>query len=365
MINGLSSLRSPGGTLISLTVVRHPGAVRTSLTSLVRRVKESAEAFDRSGAMSVRTDVARILESADEIEEQGGRGAAIFASKQDGIWELRHLEREPGDRVHLSTRPYLRGLRALPNPMRAGVTIVDHAATKLWVADGDGMQVVEKLTASLGKPNYGGFEGYDEHTAQRRADEATTHMWRRASDLLLAAHREEAFDLLAIGAREETHGEFVDELHDYLGRLPTHRFTVDPSTVNESELYKVVDDAAGDLRRQRDVVAIDAFLEAKGAGRPVTVGALATLEAINAHAVETMLVAGPYEREGVRCDSCGWMARSGTECPLCGTETIEESDIISFAMDAVIASGGVVRQVRVASQLDADGVGATLRFPIS
>ncbi len=364
MIAGLAKLHSPGGTLISLTVERRPGAVRTGLSSLLRPIKEAGEAFDRDGAKSIRTDVARILDFADDIEELGGRGVAIFASKQDDIWEVRRLEREPINRTHLSTRPYLRGVRVLPNPMRAGVALVDHAASRLWVADGEGMHVIEKLTADIGKSNYGGYEGYDEHTAQRRADEATTHMWKRASELLLVAHRSEPFDLLAIGAMEETQGEFVDELHDYLSRLPEHRFTVDPNTTSETELYRVVDDAAAALRKTRDVAVIDAFLEAKGAGRPVTVGTKDSLEAINAHAVETLLVAGPFERDGVRCDACGWMSRVGEACPLCGSDTVAESDILSYAMDAVTTSGGTVRQVRVASQLDADGAGAILRFPI-
>ena len=88
----------------------------------------------------------------------------------------------------------------------------------------------------------------------------------------------------------------------------------------------------------------------------------AVLEACNAHAVEHLIVAGPFAKPGFLCDGCGRLSRAETECPVCRQATFELEDVVSAAMDATVEAGGKVDVVSVASPLDAAGSGALLRF---
>jgi peptide chain release factor subunit 1 len=89
------------------------------------------------------------------------------------------------------------------------------------------------------------------------------------------------------------------------------------------------------------------------------------IDAANVQAIETLVVAGAFERPGVICDSCGHLMRSGDSCPVCGEATFPVDDIVGAVMEAVVAAGGTVSQISVASPLDRSGVGATTRFPVS
>ncbi len=100
------------------------------------------------------------------------------------------------------------------------------------------------------------------------------------------------------------------------------------------------------------------------AGGQAVAGLAPLLEACNAHAVDHMVVAGPFAKSGVQCDQCGWLGRMGTACPVCGSPLFEVSDVVAAAMEATVEAGGKVSIVSVASRLDAQGVAALTRFTI-
>ena len=76
-------------------------------------------------------------------------------------------------------------------------------------------------------------------------------------------------------------------------------------------------------------------------------------------------MAGPFSRPGVLCENCGHIGRLGDQCPLCDSSMFAVDDVVSAVMDSVVAAGGSVSQVAVASTLDREGVGALTRFPVS
>jgi hypothetical protein len=88
------------------------------------------------------------------------------------------------------------------------------------------------------------------------------------------------------------------------------------------------------------------------------------LAAANAQAVDTLVVAGDFNRSGAICDNCGHLAREGRSCPICNAPMFEVDDIVASAMDAVVAAGGRAVQLKVASPVDSHGVGALTRFPV-
>lgn len=359
MIDPIAKLHSPTGSLISLYVKRRPPATRAAIVDLLRTVRGTRSINDKS----LRVDADRILELAPQIESGTAPAVAIFASHRDCIFEFLPLTHSVVDTVSLGTRPYLRPLRAQPRPMRAGVMVADSSRARTYLIAGGGIhEIGDELTAERGKENYGGFSGYEEQRNRARADEVSTQLWRQAGRRLLEAHQDQPLELLVIAGHEEDFDPIAAELHTYLRRLPQGRITVDIGTLSASELTELVSGPLQDERTRRSEELIEHLLAEAARGGEAVTGLSPVLRACNAHAIERMVVAGPFSKPGVTCDECGWLGRSEPECQVCGATTFEVADVVASAMDATVEAGGKVDIVTVASRLDADGVGAVLRF---
>jgi peptide subunit release factor 1 (eRF1) len=246
-----------------------------------------------------------------------------------------------------------------------GIVVADRARAVLFAfEDGAVEQLAPRIEGDPGKPDFGGFEGYDEHGARARAEEEAARVRKAAAAVLFEAHRERPFDSLVIGGHKEDLDEVVAALHPYLRALPVEPFVIDPHTMTEAELR---DRAAAHVERR--VLAEDDALTARlldllGRGGDAVAGTVRVLEAANAKAIEHLVVSGTFARPGTACRRCGWLHRTATVCEVCGADMEPVDDAVAEAMEVVLASGGTVSQVRVASALDANGVGAFLRFPV-
>lgn len=363
MIDPIAKLHSPSGALISVYVSRRPQATRAALVDLVKPLRNSHR--PRSVEKSIRADGDRIVDLAGRIETDGAPAAAIFASRAEGIFEYLPLTAPVDDVAMVGPRPHLRPLRAQPRPMRVGVLVADSGRARTYLMSGGGFhELGEELTADRGKDNYGGFAGYEEQRIRSRADEVSTHLWREAGRRLLDAHQDQPLEMVVIGGHEEAFDAMAGQLHTYLQALPQGRMVVDPHTLTRAELIAMVDREVDAQRTLREEETLARLLGEVGRRGEAVVGLSEVLMAANAHAVDHLVVAGPYSKPGVICDSCGWLSRTGTECPVCGAGTFEIGDVVSAAMDATIEAGGRVDIVSVASPLDASGVGAILRFRV-
>lgn len=364
-LDSLARLASPTGSLVSVYLNRPPGPSAAALTDVVKPLRAGIDGMPRSVAMSVRADLERISGLDARIDADGSPAFCIFASDADGIFEMESLPAPVWDHASVGTTPYLRPLRALPEPVRAGVVVAERRRAMAYVAEnGDLTPLGEEITADRGKDNYGGFRGYDEQRVRAHAEEEATRILREAATRLFDVHQDQPLEMVCVGGHQETLDGLDPHLHPYLRRLPQARFVVDPHTLTPAELRAEVARQADGLRRDRDEQVVASVLEAAETGAPAALGTAHVLEAANAHAVETLAVAGTFQRPGVRCSRCGWLGRTGDGCPVDGSDLEELDDVVAAAMERVIASGGSVRQVGVASRLDAKGVGAVLRFPV-
>jgi peptide chain release factor subunit 1 len=245
------------------------------------------------------------------------------------------------------------------------VLVADRSMARVFVASGDLVEEVgEPFIADIGKSNYGGFSGYEEHGVRARADEVSTRIWRDAGSLLLERHLDRPFDYLAIGGHEETVDEIGRTLHPYLDRLYRSSFIASPSTLTEASLRAELADQADEVRRQRQSALAGRVCDTAWSNGPAVLGLSSCLSACNALAVDTLVVAGEFTRPGSICNSCGFLARTGEVCPICEATLFEVEDVVAAAMEAAVFAGGGVQQVVVASPIDSHGVGALTRFPL-
>lgn len=363
VIDPIAKLHSPGGSLISLYISRHPQATRATLVDLLKPLRNSHR--DQARAKSVRADSERIIELAARIETEAAPAVAIFASSQDGIFEYQPLTAPVDDIATVGPRPFTRPLRAQPRPLRVGVLVADSSKARTYLMSGGNLhELGDPLAADRGKDNFGGFAGYEEHRIRSRAEEVSASLWREAGRRLLETHTDQPLDLVVIAGHEAAFDSIAEQLHAYLQQLPQGRIVVDPHTLTAAELAAAVREEEEGERRRRAEALLARLLERAGRNGDAVLGLAEVLAATNAHAVEHLVVAGPFAKEGVLCDSCGYLGRIETQCPVCGAPTFPVDDVVAAATDAVVESGGKVDIVSVAGPLDASGVGALLRFSL-
>ena len=361
----IAGLRSPAGALVSVYVQRPShGGFAAQLLDLLKPIREDAGAKEREVRISVRSDAGRVHGLADRMESEWAPSYAIFASRMDDLFVVDSLTHSVPNTSALGPRPYLRPLRAAPRPSRVGILVGDRALTRVFVSSGDLVKEVgSPLVADIGKTNYGGFSGYAEHNVRTRAEEASSRMWRDAGGRLLVIHQSRPLDYIAIGAHEESVEEISHRLHPYLASLSRTTFTASPQAVTLPSLRAELADIGEDVRRRRQTAIAGHVCDTAWSGGFAVLGLRSVIEAANAQAIETLVVAGLFSRPGVMCNECGHLARAGKNCPVCRHSLFVTGDIVSSVMDATVAAAGRVHQIGVASPLDVAGIGALIRFP--
>lgn len=364
MTDPISKLHSPTGTLLSVYVNRRPPATRAALVDLVRSLP-SAPA-DRTAEKALKVDIARVVDLAGRIDSEASPAVAVFASHADGIFEYLALTHPVDETAAIGPRPLMRPLRARPRPYRAGVVVADTTTARTHLSTGGGFhEIGDELTVDHGKDNYGGFGGYEEHRTRARADELSAKLWRQAGRRLLEAHQDQPLDLIVVGGHEEMLDAIAAQFHAYLQALPSGQVVMDPRSLTDLDLASAVAVEVDRQRGRRAQALLDRLLAEVDRDGDAVTGLAPVLAACNVRAVDHLLVSGPYCKPGVVCDSCGWLGRTGSECPVCATLVFAVADVVSAAMDATVEAGGRVDIVDIASRLDADGVGALLRFPLA
>jgi hypothetical protein len=343
-----------------------PGGWPALISELGRGVRTAGEGRGREVEKSVENDLHRLRSMAERFESEMAPGYALFASSIDAIWELKPLAHGAGSTAVLGSRPYLRPLRAVPRPIRTAVIVADRSQARLYLGyDGNLEELVEPLTADIGKSNFGGFGGYAEHGVRARAQEVASRLWKEAGDVLLQLHQEAAFDFLMVGGLEESIEDIRSELHPYLRDLPHSSFTVSPTDVSIARLREELAVQRREFRRRRESALVEEVLASAARNDGGLLGLGASLNAVNAQGVSDLVVAGDFARPGTMCPQCGYLDRNVEECPVCSSAMLAVSDVVSPAMDATVAAGGKVHQLMIGSALDRHGVGALTRFQIA
>lgn len=363
----IAELRSRHGSLISLYAGRpSPGGFAALLSELLKPVREQSEARDRHMQKSVRNDIERIHDLADQLELDSAPGYAIFASDFDDIFVLEPLSHPVPDVSAVGPRPYMRPLRATPRALRSGIIVADNTIARTFTAvEGIVDEVKAPIGADVRNRSWGGFSGYEEQTVRARANEVTAKLWREAGERLLERHMDKPFDYLAIGSHEETIDEIAKNLHPYLARLQRATFTVNPQSVGLPGLRVEVAAMDKQMRKHRQSALAGRVCDTAWSGGNALLGLQEVIEAANTQAIDTLVVAGPFSRSGAMCDSCGYLARNGDRCPICSQPLFPVDDIVGALMESTVATGGSVFQISVASPLDRHGVGALTRFPVA
>ena len=352
--------------VLSVYVNREPfqTSVRSRLTDLLKPMRDLSD-LDHDAQMSLRDDLGRLVGLADRIDADRSPAAAMFACHGEGFFEYLPLSSPVWDVALVGDRPYLRPLRSVRPVEPIALAVVDRKHAWLYRWDETGMQFLEQVEESEEhKGNYGGFAGYDEHNARNHADALEHRHFRLVAERIFERHRTASFGGIVIGGHEETISHFGSYLHPYLQDRMIGLFVVDPHTMSESDLAKRVERLLLDAADEREEALATQVTERAGEGGKAIVGLMPVLAAANAGAIDRLVVAGTFTKDGSSCSTCGRLDRNGGQCSACGSPVQWTSDVVDAAMERVIQTGGRTDQISVSSLLDQYGVGALLRFSI-
>jgi len=371
-VERLRGADTAGHPVVSLYVGLGPDldqrrAVPTRLKALTHPRREAAAEWGEEAVGEIRRDLDRAVAMADQITADLGRGAALFVCSAVGLEEHVSLPAPVRDRAVVDTSPYLGPLEAmLAHFRRYCAVVVDRRLASIYRFCMGALESWEVMAEEeVRKGNFGGFAGYAEHGASRRAGEVARRHFRRVAARLSELSRSGEFDLLALGGNPANVDGVAAELPPDLAAVLAGTFVVDPRTATAADIRRHCEALAEEYDRGVDEGLVTDLLDAAGSRRRGVLGLDRVLDAVNQHAVELLLLDAGDTVPGVACPACGWLARQGASCASCGAATRRVADLFDAAAEGVRAAGGTVRYVLAATELRHFEAGATVRFAVA
>ena len=319
----------------------------------------------RDAQASLRADVERILGMESSITDRLGRSVVVFACNGQGLFELFSLPVQIEDVAQVGPRPYLRPLdAALHGVARTCAVLVDKRDARFYELTLAGIEELTRVTdEGVRIDNYAGRYGLDEHNARNHAGEVTHRHYRDIATALRSLHNARQFDLVLLGGRAGIADEFLPFLSNGLRELVGGTFVIDPHTATPAQVGERCAPLLAEQRLVRQHAVVKEVVE--NAHRfDTALGLRAVLEAVNASAIDVLVLDRTVSVRGVSCPSCGWLGLNGGRCPTCEHDLVIHADVLDELARRTVERGGTVEHVATGHEIGNDGVVAKLRFPL-
>lgn len=331
-------------------------------------VREALRKVERNGsAASVRADLKRILELAEQLHGNHARGKAVFACNALGIWRGFDLpSRLRRTQLYVNRRFHLRPLAAVAASFpRCCVALIDREKARLfnmWM--GEINEQTGIFTAIPRRGRSDGFAGYDAGHAERHADNEAMRHFKYVSERLQEIHAREDCGAFIIGCRDDIWPQLEPHLHPYIKQKLLGRLAIDPAKATLEE----VREQAQRIVDQREAAHVQSLLrevlggaQRDGRGK---VGLGHVLESLERGEVQALLFGRAFFAPAVECRHCGHLdTRMVKKCAACGRETEEVEDVADAIIRRAIDRGIEVVWVGDDPEFDKAGkIGALLRF---
>lgn len=335
-------------------------AAAQALAGLEREATPASEAAAR--------DVGRIMEFLDDPAHlPNARGVAVFACEALDLLEVVALPAVTRTRVRVGPRFAVRELAAMGQEFGSVLAaVVDRAHARFFEVTAFGAVELSGLASPTtrggkyhsdrqGAPGWGeaGFHGRIREERHRHYDAVARH--------LLSLQGSGAPRPLFLAGP----GNIAAAVHRFLpppaaGRvIGTAR--LNPAEVTPAALYAVVLGFRSGAQRDADRALVAAVEEKTATGWAVN-GVRATLRALAAGQVRTLVVRPDLQIRGFRCTASGRLVLVAEQCRGEG-EAEPVPDLVGEAIEEALAHAAEVRVVREAAEgRRIEGLGALLRF---
>jgi len=340
-----------------------PAEAQTKLNALLAEAEKTAEgrAGRRDWRLAVGDDLERISRWWEsELDRDGARGLAIFASSADDFFRTVLLSEGVGDSAYVAGELYL---RPLAGQLGTGdgalvVAVSRERGTVYRLTGGRLVEVADETDVVPGRHDQG---GWSQSRYQRHIEKLVSDHLKNVGDEVAKRVRG-GNKLVIVGvAPEEVRSEFEQKLSGE-ARAALIGWTSAEAHAGRVELLEAVRPLLAEARARHEEETIERFEEERGRGSRAAAGRKHTLAAASDARVEVLLVEPNVERPAWRCPRCGRASADGGKCPLDDTKLAERPDAADLAIHQTLLHGGTVVQVGQGRLGDADGIGALLRF---
>lgn len=321
----------------------------------------AAENADGGRGHAAEEDRRSVLE---RLEASGndwlGRTVAMFACADAGLFEAYPLPCRLPDRAVLGIRPHIRPLLAAIEQCPAYWAAVVDRRYAWWfhVAD-DETEAVPNL-AALGARAAGpaGGHGLEANRAQQAARLAHHH-FRDTAVLLEKAMAQGEPEPLVIGGHDEGVRQLLASLPPGIREHFAGSFAADVRTLTAARVQELAAPLVARWAERRAERLAHEIAAMPPGGLAVT-GLPACLAAVNACAVQILVVPDEGLVHGYECGRCGALSIDADECPDWGTAALRVPDVIEEMVTRTLEDGGRVCPARV----DLSRIAARLSFPV-
>ena len=349
VLRALADTRPEQGRVLSLYLDLDPAEFATAdarasaVTSLVDRAARQIESIEELGhdeREGLRDDVERareFLESIvppDEDSTDGARAIALFCCSPAGLFRPLRLKHPVESGVRIAERPWLQPLAEAP-PADWCVVLVNRRLARVFLGGREGLQELGELEDHVHGQHQQG--GWSQARYERSVDKDAKDHFAHVGEVLRRELAPLSFRHLLIGGPEEIRGEVEDKLHpDLRERLAGH-FRVDVANSNADAVLQAAAPMMEEAERRRIEERVERLRHGAAHGTGAT-GLRDVLAALNARAVETLMVQGGYGAPGRECPRCGLLATADAapECPADGTPLEHRDDVIEPALSLAV-----------------------------
>ena len=355
LLRELAATRPEHGRVLSLYLDLDPAEFATAdarasaVTSLLddaAREIESIEDLEHDERQGLRDDVDRareFLESIvppDEASADGARAIALFCCGPAGLFRPLRLKHPVASGARIADRPWLQPLAEAPTADWC-VLLINRRVARVFLGGRDGLRELGKLEDHVhGQHQQGGWsQARYERSVEKDVKDHLAHV----GEVLRREVAPRSFRHLLIGGPEEIRGDVEDKLHpDLRDRLAGH-FRVDVENSNADGVLRAAAPTIEEAERRRIDERVDRLRQGVAHGTGAA-GLADVLTALNARAVETLMVQRGYRAPGQECPRCGLLTTAGAapECPADGTALEHRDDVIEPAFGLAVEQSAEV-----------------------
>lgn len=332
--------------------------VEHELDGLLRDARRRA-----NGDASVQDDLRRIESYVRAgLDRSTTRGLAFFASSATDLWEVIELPVPVRSKVVINHAPAVGQLESvLHEHASIGVLLADKQQARLYVFElgtlVDHSELLDELPRDY--DNLGARErGTPDHHIEELAQQHLRNAARAAFDLWQA----HGFHHLTVGAPDAIASDLERLLHPYLQERLRGRVKVGVGA-SHADVLRAAEEVEAEVDRVAEAAVVERLREATLAGRRGVSGLSATLEALNDHRVEHLVVSKHYAEEGWRCPTSGFLAAKGPNHPVNDSPMDLVEDVVEDAIEEALTQNVPVTICIDNADLDVLGrIGALLRY---
>jgi peptide chain release factor subunit 1 len=364
-IRELASIRAERTPITScyLDVDGRRVARHADLQQEVERVLRGAK-VQANGDPSVHADLHRIERFVrGGIDRSRTRGLAIFSCSADDLWEVIELPVPVHNQIVINQVPAVGQLESLLREHQpVGVLMADRQRARMFVfALGELVEHSERFDAL---PRDAGARGERDRGGdhpQALAAKVEQHL-RHAARVAFDVWQANRFEHLVIAAPDDQASFLEYSLHPYLRERLAGRANL-PLTAGDDQVQAEAQAMETAVERRRQAAVVERLRAEAASGRRGVAGLGPTLDALNDHRVDQLVVSKGFTAPGWRCDDCSIHVAMGRACKRCGDEMIKVDDVVEEAVEAALARSTRVEICIDNADLDVMGrIGALLRF---